>query len=198
MSKGRGNSSALTIGEVQRFNIDKLRKSKSILKGHEISFVTSWNDGNSIGARSKYTDAEISIVMDYNYNGKPINYTIRVVEVRSNLGKGVNLFFVCPASGRLCKTLYLCYGSEIFKSIKAYRNRIYYPSQIYSNRYNCIGKYFDWERKIENFYKGKRFIKSYKGKPTKRAIRLDYLTRKVDYYDRLREQSFINTLYDMF
>lgn len=198
MSKGRGNASALTIGEVQKFNIDNLRKSKSILKGQEISFVTSWSNGNSIGARSKYTDAEITIVMNYKYNGKPINYTIRVVEVSSNLGKGVNLYFVCPASGNLCKTLYLCYGSEMFKCKKAYKNRIYYTSQIYSNKYYSIGKYFDCERKIENFYKGKRLIKTYKGKPTMRAKRLEYLLSKADYYDSLREQSFINTLYNMF
>lgn len=198
MSKGRGNASALTIGEVLKFNIDKLRKSKSLVKGQETTFVTNWSNGNSIGARSKYTDAGISIVMEYNYNGKPINYTIRVVEVSSNLGKGVNLYFVCPVSGYLCKTLYLCYGSEMFKSSKAYKNRIYYDSQIYSNKYYRIGKYFDCERKIENFYKCKRLIKTYKGKPTKRAKRLEYLLSKADYYDRLREQSFINTLYGMF
>lgn len=198
MSKGRGNASALTIGEVQRYNIDYLRRENGIIKGSELSIVSSWSNGNTIGAITRYTDFEISITFKYNFNGTPVNYKVDIVEVKSNLGNGVNLYFVCPVSGNRCKSLYLCYGSEIFKSMKAYKNRIYYRSQINSKSYKALGEYFDCERKIERFYSKKKIVKSYKGKLTKSYLRFKQLEQRAYYLDRIREQELIKAYNKLF
>jgi len=45
--------------------------------------------------------------LDYKLDGKPINYKVDLVNVPSNIGKGVVWFFVCPMTGKKCRKLYL-------------------------------------------------------------------------------------------
>jgi hypothetical protein len=111
------------------------------------------------------------------------------VGVKSNLGIGANHYFICPELGIKCKILYLCYGAERFKCRKAYNRRIYYGSQLSSKTYNVTNRYFHFEKLLNELYK-KRRAKDYKGKPTKRKLRLTKLFEKKIKLREIKEKQF--------
>ena len=187
MSKGRGNSNSLTIGEAVRLNIDNLKKTKCIVKGAVTTFTTKWNTGAAINAKIKYTETEKTILLNYSYNQKPIENLIQIVEVKSNLGKGFNLYFICPITGNKCKTLFCSYSSQIFKSRLAYSKRIYYSTQICSKVFRISARYFNTDKAVNRMYK-LRSTKEYNGKETKRHKRLIALIDKRAYLDELRNE----------
>src|SRR5690606_5372971 len=91
-----------------------------------ITIISHWSKGERF-IRLVYT------LTDYSTKDKiKYDYKINLVSVKSNLGKGEILYFECPVTKNRCRILYMAYGSHIWKSRKAYRNRLYYPSQIYS------------------------------------------------------------------
>lgn len=197
MGKGRGNSNSLTIGETCRLNIDAMIKSKVIRKGQVISYISSWTNGANISVKTTYLTDEIEINLKYSHNDKPMDYNIYVSKVKSNLGFGYNHFFICPQTGNNCKTLICAYGSDVFKSRKAYNNRIYYKNQLASKLNRNNTRYFNLDAKINSFY-DLRNTKLYKGKPTKRHLRLCRLIDNRNRIDALREIELEQYLYKMF
>lgn len=197
--KGRGNSHAITTNEAIRLEINNLIKSKSIIKGKEINFISKWTSGAEISIKSVYNDIEIYLHLKYNQTdrttkeSKSFDYKIYIESVKSNLGKGFNLYFICPQSGKRCKILYLCYGAEVFKCRQAYNNRIYYYAQTHSKDYRLNGRYFKLEKTINKLYE-KRKTKTYKGKPTKNYLRLLKLLNKKTEVDNLRTIQLDNWL----
>lgn len=196
MGKGRGNSNSLTMGETCRLNIDAMIKSKVIRKGHVISYISSWTNGAKISVQTRYLTDEIEINLKYSHNDKPMDYTIYVSKVKSNLGFGYNHFFICPQTGNNCKTLICAYGSDVFKSRKAYNNRIYYKNQLASKLNRNNTRYFNLDAKI-NSLNDLRNTKLYRGKPTKRHLRLCKLLDSRNKIDILREIDLEQYLYKM-
>lgn len=193
--KGRGNSHAITTNEAIKLEINKLIKTKFIIKDKEINFISSWSSGAEISIKSVYNDSEIYLQLMYRQTdrttkeSKSFDYKIYIESVKSNLGKGFNLYFICPQSGKRCKILYLCYGAEVFKCRQAYNNRIYYYAQTHSKEYRLNGRYFKLEKTINELYK-KRKTKTYKGEPTKRHLRMCKLLNKKAEVDKLRDAQF--------
>jgi len=190
--KGRGNSTAITINSIMRLSINDLVKTKAIVKNKEISCLMKWTNGSEIKINSIYNDTDIYLQLLYTITNKEtnevrqFNYKVFIQKVKSNLGKGFNLYFICPESALRCKVLYLCYGSERFKCRKAYNQRIYYSSQTYSKEYRLNGLFFKLENTI-NELSNKRETTTYKGKPTKRNLRLLRLKQKQVEVDKLRD-----------
>lgn len=190
--KGRGNSTAITINSIMRLSINDLVKTKAIVKNKEISSLMKWTNGSEIKINSVYNDTDIYLQLFYTITNKDtnevkqFNYKVFIQKVKSNLGKGFNLYFNCPESALRCKVLYLCYGSERFKCRKAYNQRIYYSSQTYSKEYRLNGLFFKLENTI-NELSNKRETTTYKGKPTKRNLRLLRLKHKQVEVDKLRD-----------
>lgn len=190
--KGRGNSTAITINSIMRLSINDLVKTKAIIKNKEISSLIKWTNGSEIKINSVYNDTDIYLQLLYTITNKEtnevrqFNYKVFIQKVKSNLGKGFNLYFNCPESALRCKVLYLCYGSERFKCRKAYNKRIYYSSQTYSKEYRLNGLFFKLENTI-NELSNKRETTTYKGKPTKRNLRLLKLKHKQVEVDKLRD-----------
>lgn len=203
MGKGRGNRSSLTVNEVSRLEINHLVRSSHIQKGKTISFISSWTNGSSIGITSYYNDNDIYLRLKYSITdkqtkeSKSFDYKIYIDKVKSNLGKGYNLYFICPESGKSCKILYLCYGAERFKCRQAYRNRIYYRAQTHSKDYRLNGRYFHLESTLNELYE-KRDTSTYKGKPTKRSLRILKLSIKQAHVDELRYIQLGNLLINKF
>lgn len=193
MSKGRGNSNSLTIKETVRINIDSLKRSKCLNKGAVTSFKSEWSGGASLMGIITYTEKEKTLTLKYLYCKKPMEYKIQIVEVKSNLDKGVNLYFICPVTNNRCKTIFCCYGSEIFKSRQAYNRRLYYTSQICSKVYRSSTRYNSTESKV-NQLQSMRRAKNYKGKETKRHKRLIKLIDKKIYLDELRNDELMQYL----
>jgi hypothetical protein len=95
------------------------------------------------------------------------------------------LYFICPASGQLCRILYKGYDSRIWKSRQAYQNRIYYPTQK-ASRYNYFcERYWELDSQLQKLAMAKRTSKTYKGKPTRKAQRIKRLKEEHRLFDRL-------------
>lgn len=114
------------------------------------------------------------------------NYKILLVWLPSNLGKGKVWYFHCPHTGKRCRKLYSI-GSW-FLHREAF-NGCMYESQTHSKKWRqieCVyGAYFDSEKYYEEIH-SKHFKTHYKGKPTKRYLKLLSKIRQaenIDYKD---------------
>jgi len=194
MSKGRGNKNSITTGVATRLEINFLFKMKLIEKGSRLTFPLKWTNGASISVVSDFKGQNPFLELSYHYTNhatkekKSIEYIVRIVAVSSNLGKGQNYYFVCPASFKKCKILYQCYGSDYFKCRLAYKNRIYYQTQTESKVTNLHTRYFAVDEKIKNLRKIS-LSRTYKGEQTKRAIKVNELIDKRNEIDRLRNEN---------
>lgn len=191
---GRNSSGAATTTSSQRIELSYLLKHGLVEKGRQINGSLSWE------SRGEKT-GEIRIDSDYQPgnggylrlryrlttggNDCDYDYRIELIEQPSNLGKGTLLYMICPESGRRCRILYRSYGSHVWKAREAYQNRIYYPLQLSSkmDRYN--DRYWALEKQLKK-NEDKRLNASYKGKPTKRALRRRSLADKQQLMDILR------------
>lgn len=165
------NTGAVTNRQTQRIEISHLLKNEYLKKDCIISGLLTWNNESSVSIRSVYTDAEKYIHLEYTSTihstgiKTAYDYKIQLIEKKSNLGKGKVLFFRCPQNGKLCRILYSCYGSGIFKSRTAFKKRIYYGLQLSSKAQKGANRLEELENRIETF---KKPVKShYKGKETR-------------------------------
>lgn len=187
MGKGRGNSTAETVGEALRINIDFLIKNKALIVGQEVRATMNFTNGASIEVIGHLIKWSEYIILRYKKGEVLHDYKVYIEEKESNLGKGLQYYFLCPQNGKRCKTLYMAYGSDIFKSRTAYKNRIYYNCQLSTKVFRTPNRYFDTESKIEKLKK-RRYSNTYKGKTTKRRERLNALIEKLIYLDDKRHE----------
>lgn len=141
------------------------------------SYVESGEHAASIGVRSEITGLSKTIFLKYTSDGEPVEYSVKLRSVESNLGSGVVWYFVCPVTGLLCRKLY-CIGNY-FLHRKAFKG-VYYYEQDYSRGFRNEQKVLFALMKSEQIYKEvmkKGYKRSYKGKLTKRYVRLK---RKAD------------------
>ena len=103
----------------------------------------------------------------------------------SNLGKGEVLYFICPSSSQRCRILYKAYSCLIWKCRQSYQKRIYYPTQHCSKRSHYCERYWQLDEQIKQLRTPKRRSKTYRGQPTKRAVRLERLTNEKRDFDEL-------------
>ncbi|GAE64567.1 hypothetical protein H3Z85_03450 [Chryseobacterium indologenes] len=113
-----------------------------------------------------------SITFDYTYNqSQKINYTVQLMTRPSNLGNGLLWFFVCPSTFKVCRKLHLNCGYFLHRT--AFSD-LYYEKQLHSKRWREWDKSFGAcldDGVYEELHK-KYFKKFYKGKPTKRYLKL--------------------------
>ena len=137
--------------------------------------ITWSKNGNKTGSISIRVDTygeSPYLLLDYTSDNIPINYRVQLVSIPSNLGKGIVWFFICPQTGKRCRKLYLLGGYFYHRS--AYKGCMY-EKQTYSHKNRKLGKQFErlfgTDEAYEQIY-SKHFKKMYKGKPTKRYLRL--------------------------
>lgn len=189
---GRYTTGAITTREAIRIELSYLIKMGMIRKGFKLSTSLSWNNNHSIQIETSYgIEAEnyirlIYILTDREGNKKNYDYKVRLVTVASNLRKGEILYFSCPVTSNKCRVLYRCYRSDIWKSRDAYQNRIYYKSQISSKTDNWNDKYWNCEEEIEKLLTNYRKQSVYRGKPTKRALKIQKLCDVQDQAEEMR------------
>lgn len=163
--------------------------------------VVSWNVNGEPSGKISY-DVSLKeenrylrlkyIHTDWHGEKHNIDYIIRIIGVPSNLGKGENLYFVCPISHKLCKILYSCYWSKYFMSRGAYNHRIYYTSQIFSKKDRVNNRYFELDKTLEGL--NEKQIKShYKGEETKLQKRINRLEVLKENFDNRRYENFIRS-----
>lgn len=130
---------------------------------------------------------------DHNGQSTSMDYKIRIIGIPSNLGKGENLYFVCPTSFKLCKILYKCYDSQYFMCRDAYSNRIYYTSQMYSKADRVNNYYFELNNEIEDL-KMQQIKQTYKNVETRLQKRITKLELKREEFDFKRLNYFLKGL----
>jgi len=153
--------------------------------------VTSWSTNgvvnSTINIEVTHTEYRSHIIFDYSCNGEPKKYKVNLVSKVSNLGKGVIWFFVCPSTGKLCRKLYL--NSGYFLHRTAFSS-LMYSKQIESKKYRDLdkvfGAYFVRDEVYKELYK-KYFKTHYKGKPTKRYLKLK---SKIDIANRFPPDTY--------
>ncbi|RYE53273.1 MAG: hypothetical protein EOP48_14765 [Sphingobacteriales bacterium] len=185
---GRNPTGATTVYRCKTLSIsnfaDHLRKDS----GNATAQVR-WNDNNDIRVNIRRTASGYELQIEYSVTdgeGKhPISYIVPIVSTASNLGKGMVHYFLCPFSGQRCRSLYLAYGSHYFKSRKAYRHRIYYPSQLSSRLDKFNDTYWRLESRIERLQKAHR-KEHYRGKATRVQERIERLQEQKQYCDIMR------------
>lgn len=173
---GRYTTGALTTSEVLKLDINELKRSGRLIAGAEVTGYITWTNNASVSFRTHY-GKEIYIELFYMHKGEPVRERVEIGRVDSNLGRGEVLYFICPIRRRKARILYLAYGSRIFKSREAYRNRIYYPGQISSKPGRALTRYWELGKKIDRL-DSLRDQSLYKGSPTKRYERLEQLQER--------------------
>src|SRR5680860_1041320 len=63
------------------------------------------SNGNEIGQIGFYLSLNDHpfIQLEYNYRGNPVNTVIKLAVHKSNLGRGLIYYFICPKTGNHCR-----------------------------------------------------------------------------------------------
>jgi len=159
-----------------QINISKL-KEWGFLNLNQIMYETLWWGTNgertaSISVMGNTVSEDPFFEFKYTSKGKPRKYLVALDPMRSNLGKGTIWYFLCPATNKRCRKLYLINGYFLHR--EAFKGAMY-ESQTYSKTYRslhkALGAYFKLDSLCSQLY-NKHFKKSYLGKPTKRFLKL--------------------------
>ncbi len=159
-----------------QLSITKLKEwgylNSNIIKSGIIKWSSNGIETGCISIKVNTINQQAFIELNYNYFDEPQQHKILLVSVPSNLGKGVVWFFLCPRTNKRCRILYLIGASFLHR--EAFINCMY-ESQTHSKSNRLLKKtmqaYFKTDEAFEQLYK-KHFKKTYKGKPTKRYLKL--------------------------
>lgn len=170
------HSYSINTNQTLRIELTRIINKGYLSKGKTSYGQINWINGDCIAIEVTYTKTEQFVRLSYVHTDKQGNksdydYKIQLTFVPSNLGKGKVPYFLCPVSGKRCRILYRAYGSLIWKSREAYKNRIYYALQTSSKLSIMNDKYWLLDRKLKAIYKDIRYQTHYKGKPTRRYKR---------------------------
>ncbi|HWB26773.1 MAG TPA: hypothetical protein VG738_14920 [Chitinophagaceae bacterium] len=164
--------------ECKTVSIAFLRKHQYLKPGQFNRGTISWSRNGVayswIGIVVDTNSEEPYIEFDYNITAtkKLINYRVNLVTVPSNLGKGVVWFFECPVTGKRCRILYL--GHERFLHREAFTGCMY-QKQTLSHKARANEALYERAFAEDIVYKeffSKHFKKHYRGKETKRVLKL--------------------------
>lgn len=165
-----------------------LRSLRQMLRSRRpTSRILSWSrNGEPSGSLSVLTDTDNRhIELRYLSNGKPISYRVNLESRPSNLGIGRVWYFICPATGRRCRTLYHC--GDYFYSRHAFYQPMY-SSQIESKSTREFLQSMRLLRLSEDFLSKRHSRTHYKGKITRRYQRI------LDREDRFNPRGIISEL----
>jgi hypothetical protein len=172
---GRYGNYPTTIEDCKTISISKLKEWNYLTYGKK-SGVISWSTNNVVHSRISievtFTDEQKFIVLDYKTNDENIRYKVKIECLPSNLGKGEVYYFRCPNTHKLCRKLYFLSGYFLHRT--AFRN-LMYQKQLESKKNRKLFKIFDASFVPDEVYdeRYKPYFKThYKGKPTKRYLRL--------------------------
>ncbi|MBC3795175.1 hypothetical protein FH603_5710 [Spirosoma sp. LMG 31447] len=164
------------FNDLRKLTLANLKQLGYVVSRSRCSGSVRWTrNGETIGTISVTVDLlwDNCVELEYTYNSEEqMKYKIELVQLPSNLGKGNVWYFVCPLTGKRCRTLYQV--GRYFVSRKALQGALY-ESQTYSKQYRQIarvcGPYYKLREALEKLDKpyAKMF---YRGKPTPIARRV--------------------------
>lgn len=171
---GRYSNFPIIYDEVNQIDIRILKKNGYLNK--ERSGVLGWYEQGrktgSISIETNFRNKKQYLRLSYNYNKECIEYEIPIIYIRSNLGKGLIPYFLCPYINEKCRKLYFADGYFLHRKSFAYG---YYKKQIQSKSWRSMEKEYGGEFLLDEYYEklySKHFKKYYAGKPTKKYLDL--------------------------
>ncbi|MFT2007194.1 hypothetical protein ACMA1I_00840 [Pontibacter sp. 13R65] len=141
-------------------------------KAGTLSWSTNGRETGSISIKVNTCTDGPYLELNYKHRDKPINYTVDLVSVPSNIGKGVVWYFLCPHTGKRCRKLYSV--GERFLHREAFRGCMY-ETQTYSHKARTLNNLFDKLYGVDKLYmqlRQKHFKSHYAGRPTKKYLKL--------------------------
>lgn len=164
-----------------QIKVSKLKQWGYLKNNKHMKGTLTWTSTNYMGVKRKTGSISIIVNMrehqpyvqlDYKYRNEPISCKVMLVSTPSNLGKGKVWYFLCPNTYKRCRILYSIGGYFLHR--EAF-NGCMYESQTQTKKWRNIEKvygcYFDSDKYYKEIY-SKHFKKFYKGKPTKRYLKL--------------------------
>lgn len=175
---GRYATYPTEIENLKMISIADLKRMKLLTPDNFVTTTINWTNRNtkenngSISVSIHTGENNGSITFDYTYREtEKINYTARLITRPSNLGKGLQWFFVCPSTGKVCRKLHLIGGYFCHRSANP---NLMYAKQIESKKMRDWSKRFGFmfdDEVYEKLY-SKHFKTHYNGRPTKRYLKL--------------------------
>jgi hypothetical protein len=173
---GRNSSFPILFDEIKSISITDLKKMHYLTKNKKKGGVINWlrlgEKSGSISVEVLISDYDNYILFSYNCNDNSYNYRVNLVSTESNLNKGEIWYFLCSQTGMRCRKLHLLNG--IFQHRTALKTGMY-SKQTESKNWRGLTKYYGSYFDSDNLYKelySKYFKTHYKGKPTKRYLRI--------------------------
>ncbi len=198
---GRNTTDCNYTSDALRLELRNLIKGGLIQKGAKIEGTISWTDGSKISIKTCHTSKESYIELNYvihNHQTDTTNkqsYRVYLTAVKSNLGQGEVLYFVCPVSGKRCRILYKSHSSIKFKHRAAHQQKIYYPSQCYSKYNYWNERYWKTQKELEQLEESS-YRKTYRGKPTKKHLIIKQKRERLASYKQKSDNIFHWRLYN--
>lgn len=176
-----------SVKSVPRLEIKSLKEKGILSLVNDQVAEIKYSDGTVflLDKKSLGVDEYIRIRFTVNFsNGKSKDYErlIYIIKRPSNLMKGIILYFGCPSSGSLAKTLYFDFSDFNFKSFKSYnypRQRLYYPLQMVSGISRLTTRESAYYNKI-SLLEEIAVLDTYKGETTRINKRIEKLYTKLD------------------
>lgn len=181
---GRWATYPTSIEDLKYISIADLKRMKLLTPESFIKTVINWTNRNtnektgSISVNITTNDHRGQITFDYTYREtEKINYNVRLITRPSNLGKGLQWFFVCPITGKVCRKLHLISGYFCHRSANP---NLMYAKQIESKKMRDWSKRFGFmfDDEVYSEIYSKHFKSNYNGKPTKRFLKLSKIIEK--------------------
>jgi len=172
---GRHSNFPTLFNDYRTINISLLKKWGYLKPGEWKSGNINWFQGDIKTGWISFSVNMLNInpylELTYKYNGTPVNYSLQIVSIPSNIGRGSIFYLVCPVTGKRCRKLYGI--GERFLHRSAFRG-CYYEKQTYSKRNRDLFRSFEMLNDTDKAYDmihSKHFKKYYAGKPTKRYFK---------------------------
>ena len=173
---GRNTRFPELFNDVLRLNISTLKEYGYLedveVKKGVLSWLINGEKVSSITIFSRITKKEKFVLLEYLKNEEKVICEIELTTINSNIGKGDIWYFVCPMTKKRCRILYLM--SDKFLHRDAFPKGMY-ETQTYSKNNRMLFNRFKIPFEKDEAYKivnSKYFKRYYKGKPTKRFLRL--------------------------
>ena len=161
---------------VLKLNLSKLQERIYLEIGQKNEGTLTWGrNGEETGSISIIVNLireRPFIELDYKYGNENRNYKIPLVSIPSNLGKGKVFYFLCPITEKRCRILYCINGyflhREAFEGCMYEKQR---DSKEWRKQRKALERYYASDDIYKEIY-SRHFKKYYKGKPTKRYLKL--------------------------
>jgi len=186
---GRWSTYPTTVEDCISLSISDLKDLGFLgsFEGVKGGIVNTSRRGEVIASYRISVDSNIynpSIKFSYSCDGEEVHYTIRMITIESNLGKGLRYYFICPNTNEQCIKLYKPPREKYFLHRKAFN--LMYESQLKSKFIRSFDSTLGYVLKIEKEYEKhyKKWRKThYKGKPTKWYLKLNRMEHKASMID---------------